>query len=126
MPKRWNAWGRAWWLSLGLLGCEPELTPGLGITVLVEGNVEPGERARRIDVVFDRSMVSDSLLGRELTPGEGVPLRISPNVPGTLRWREDRRLSFEPAQPLPRATEFVVTVPKGTRAPDKVGLTEDF
>ena len=39
MAKRWNAWGRAWCLGLGLLGCEPEITPGLGITVLVEGNV---------------------------------------------------------------------------------------
>ena len=37
MLKRWNAGWRLVCLGVGLVGCEPELTPGLGITVLVCG-----------------------------------------------------------------------------------------
>jgi alpha-2-macroglobulin len=135
---RWLLVCRGWlaegWLA-GLLttglvmcvasGCEPRVKPGLNLQVLVIGNGVPRERATRVDVVFDRSMVNAAALGQTLQPGEAAPLRLEPPVPGTLRWREDRRLSFEPDAPLPRATAFVVTVPKGTRAPDGVGLTED-
>jgi uncharacterized protein YfaS (alpha-2-macroglobulin family) len=115
--------GGLWVLAGVLSSCDPKVTPGLGLQVLVIGNVGPRDRAKRIDVVFDRSMVGSAELGQPLA-GEGAPFGLEPKVAGTLRWREDRRLSFEPAEPLPRATAFVVTVPRGTRAPDGVGLPE--
>jgi alpha-2-macroglobulin len=124
----WRAFALGVCMLVGgtLSGCDPELTPGLGLQVLVLGNAGPRDRARRIDVVFDRAMVGAERLGQPLAGGEGVPFRLQPAVAGTLRWREDRRLSFEPAEPLPRATAFVVTVPRGTVAPDRVGLAEDY
>jgi uncharacterized protein YfaS (alpha-2-macroglobulin family) len=124
--RRWLWMLGGLWVLAGavLAGCDSQVTPGLGLQVLVLGNAGPRDRARRIDVVFDRSMVGGAELGQPLT-GEGVPFRLEPKVAGTLRWREDRRLSFEPAEPLPRATAFVVTVPRGTRAPDGVGLPQD-
>lgn len=122
--------GAGWLAALAVLvaltsGCD-RVKPGLNLQVLVIGNSLPRERATRIDVVFDRSMVDPATLGRALTLGGQLPFQLSPAVPGTLRWREDRRLSFEPDAPLPRATAFVVTIPEGTRAPDGVGLTENL
>lgn len=125
--ERARTWVCCFWaLALcSLLACGDDVKPGLGLEVLVIGNGDPGERATRIDVVFDRPMVGAEQLGRPLPLDQGAPLRLEPSVPGTLRWREDRRLSFEPAAPLPRATAFVVKLPKGLRAPDAVGLTEE-
>jgi hypothetical protein len=118
---------RGWWLgSLALLARDFGPKPGLELQILVAGNAAPGERAKRIEVVFDRPMVANTVVGQAVALGEGAPFRLQPEVPGTLRWREDRKLSFEPAEPLPRATAFVVTIPKGTRAPDDVGLRESF
>ncbi len=128
-----NAKLRVWLLigvgclaGAGAVGCDRGPKPGLALQVVVIGNAAPGERAKRIDVMFDRSMVAADALGKELEPSGAAPFRLEPAVPGALRWREDRKLSFEPAQPLPRATAFVVTVPKGTRGLDGVGITEDF
>lgn len=121
--RQWMLAFAAWLCAGAWLGCDRGPKPGLSLQVVVVGNGAPGERAKRIDVVFDRSMVGPEALGAALKP-ESAPFRLTPEVPGTLRWREDRRLSFEPAEPLPRSTAFVVTVPKGTRAPDDVGLRE--
>lgn len=119
--------GWSWLLGCAMvIGCDPELQPGLELQVLVVGNATAGERAKRIDVVFNRSMVGEQVLGQVLPIGENAPFRLVPDVPGALRWREDRRLSFEPAQPLPRATKFSVIVPKGTRTAENVGLNDDF
>lgn len=107
------------WLSLP--ACGPKVKPGLKANITVEGNDRPGERARRVLVTFDRPMVTDAQLGKA---PERSPVRLEPAVPGAFRWRESRVLVFDPAIPLPRATRFVVTVAKGTVAPDGVGLTE--
>lgn len=112
-------------VSLALWGCGPKVKPGLGLEVWVEGNTE-GQRASLISVTFDRAMVAGNELGKDLKLSSSSPFRIEPKVPGTLRWREDRKLSFEPDAPLPRSTEFVVTIPKGTHAPDHVGLVENY
>ncbi|HVZ32095.1 MAG TPA: Ig-like domain-containing protein, partial [Polyangiaceae bacterium] len=127
--QRWGAervgLGLACLVALLPVGCNRP-KPGLGLQVVVIGNADPGERAKRIDVVFDRPMVASARLGEALAGGKEAPLRLEPQVPGTLRWREDRRLSFEPEAPLPRATAFTVTVPGGTRGLDDVGIREDY
>lgn len=71
------------------LGCTPKVKPGLNLQVLVIGNAAPRERATRIDVVFDRSMVGNEALGQALTVDANTPFRLEPAVAGTLRWRED-------------------------------------
>ncbi len=114
------------WIVALLPGCDAGPKPGLEVQVVVIGDAAAGERVRRIDVVFDRGMVAGEALGTPLALGEGVPFRLEPAVAGSLRWREDRRLSFEPDEALPRATAFVAVVPQGTRAPDDVGLTADY
>lgn len=126
VPSKWFGWflavlGCALWI-----GCDRGPKPGLELQVVVVGNAAPGERAKRIDVIFDRPMVAPDVLGKELALDGEAPLRLEPAVAGVLRWREDRKLSFEPAEPLPRATAFVVRIPKGTRGLDDVGIRQDF
>ncbi|MEO8180887.1 MAG: MG2 domain-containing protein [Deltaproteobacteria bacterium] len=123
--SRWILVAGAWCIGAMLLaGCNRP-KPGLELQVVVIGNAAPGDRAKRIDVLFDRPMVPSARLGEALDRKSGAPFRLQPDLPGTLRWREDRRLSFEPEAPLPRATEFVVTVPSGTRGLDDVGIRDD-
>ncbi|HEX2731151.1 MAG TPA: MG2 domain-containing protein [Polyangiaceae bacterium] len=123
--RSWNTWlgliASVWVLS----GCGPKIKPGLGVEVWVEGN-RAGLRATSVTISFDRSMVPDRDLGKTHEKSSSSPFRISPDVPGALVWREDRLLSFEPSNPLPRATHFTVTIPKGTAAPDHFGLDKDF
>jgi hypothetical protein len=81
-----GGWG--WLLSCAVvIGCDSDLQPGLELQVLVVGNTAPGERAKRIDVVFNRSMVGEQALGQVLPPGADAPFRLVPEVAGTLRWR---------------------------------------
>ncbi|HWO07834.1 MAG TPA: hypothetical protein VNN80_00100, partial [Polyangiaceae bacterium] len=89
LPRSGRAWLGCLALSWVALACEPKVKPGLNLQVLVIGNAAPGERANRIDVVFDRSMVGSEALGRALEPGESTPFRLQPALPGALRWRED-------------------------------------
>lgn len=108
-------------LLTAAMGCGPRIKPGLQASINVEGNDKPGERARRIVITFDRAMVEGPELGQVTKKS---PVNLKPQVPGVYRWRENRVLVFEPDLPLPRATPFRVTVAKGTRALDGLGLAD--
>lgn len=67
-----------------------------------------------ITLVFNRPMRPLEVAGEE-TP---APVTMNPIVPGRWQWVGTSALQFVPEGRLPRATEYRVEVPKGTRALD--------
>jgi len=71
-----------------------------------------------ISVTFSQPMVPLGTLGN-LAEAD-VPLKIEPSMPGTWRWLGTKTLTFEYDSALidhlPKATEFTLTVPAGTKS----------
>ncbi len=71
-----------------------------------------------ISVTFNQPMVALGTLG-DLAETD-VPLKIEPSMPGTWRWLGTKTLTFEYDSALidrlPKATEFTLTVPAGTKS----------
>jgi alpha-2-macroglobulin len=71
-----------------------------------------------VSVTFNQPMVPLATL--EALAAEEVPVRIEPPLPGAWKWLGTKTLTFEYASTaidrLPMATEYVVTVPAGTRS----------
>jgi len=87
------------------------------------GGTEGLSEAREIVVSFNQPMV----------PLEGVPeyekkgpLKISPEVRGKYRWRGTSTLFFIPDEPLVGGTEYICSVPKGTKSLMGTALKEDY
>ncbi len=59
-----------------------------------------------IAVTFTRPVVA---LGTESAPPENA-IRLTPAIPGTLRWEGTQTLVFDPARPLPPGTAFTATL----------------
>jgi hypothetical protein len=72
--------------------------------------VDPAE----VTVVFNRPMRPLEVAGQETAP----PVVLKPAAPGRWNWVGTTALSFVPETRLPRATEYTVEVPAGTRALD--------
>ena len=69
--------------------------------------------------LFDRPVAALGGIDEQLDPSPFVT--ITPSVDGEFRWASTRTLLFEPAQTLPLATAFEVTV-AGLKALDGTGL----
>ena len=71
-----------------------------------------------ISVTFNQPMVPLGTVG-DLAAGE-IPLQIRPTLPGTWRWLGTKTLTFEydfeQIDRLPKATEYQVIVPAGTKS----------
>jgi len=71
-----------------------------------------------VSVTFNQPMVPLGTLG-DLTELD-VPIKIEPSLPGTWRWLGTKTLTFEYDSKLidrlPKATEYRVTVPAGTKS----------
>jgi hypothetical protein len=71
-----------------------------------------------ISVTFNQPMVPLGTLSN--LAAQGVPVQIEPALPGTWRWLGTQTLTFEYDSKLidrlPKATEYRVTVPAGTRS----------
>jgi uncharacterized protein YfaS (alpha-2-macroglobulin family) len=71
-----------------------------------------------VNVTFNQPMVPLATLAA--LAAEEVPVRLEPALPGTWKWLGTKTLSFEydstEIDRLPMATEYVVTVPAGTRS----------
>ncbi len=77
------------------------------------GRVEGRDATYTVTVTFNQPMVPLA----KLPEGDGTgPLEIEPHVKGNFRWQGTSVLSFTPKEPLPLATEFIVTVPKGVES----------
>lgn len=104
----------------------PAVSPGGPLRVLgatPQGPVASPSQSDRIVVIFDRPMTAL----QALPEGEGPALlRFEPPAGGQSRWLGTRALAFTPAEPLPFATEYRVTVPAGTASLDGAALAKDF
>ena len=70
--------------------------------------------APQVSVTFSQSMVA--LTSVEELAALNVPVRLTPQPPGHWRWVGTRTLLFEPEGRFPMATEYIVTVPAGTKS----------
>lgn len=80
------------------------------------------ESPSEISLVFNRPMRALELAGEEAAP----PVTMTPSVPGRWQWVGTSALQFIPQGTLPYATEFRITVPKGTASLDGSTLAEDY
>ena len=65
-----------------------------------------------LSITFDQPMVAVTSLAD--LAAEQVPIKLDPLPEGTWRWVGTKTLMFEPLTRFPMATEYTVTVPKGT------------
>jgi uncharacterized protein YfaS (alpha-2-macroglobulin family) len=79
-----------------------------------------------VNVTFNQPMVPLATLGA--LAAEEVPVQLEPPLPGTWKWLGTKTLSFEyesaAIDRLPMATEYVATVPAGTRSATGGALAE--
>ncbi len=108
MRSRTGRWAASVVIAAAL-GCGAKVKPGLGVA------------GSKLEVKFDRAMVTADALGRDAVPGA---LRIRPEIAGRLRWLDARTLAFVPAEPLPGSTRFELEIPSGTKALDGLGLAK--
>lgn len=95
------------------LGAEPEARSETGVFSVVFGAPKgPTTDPPEISLVFNRPMVPLELAGNEPPP----PVKLTPDVKGRWQWVGTSALLFVPEVRLPRATEFRVEVPKGTKS----------
>jgi hypothetical protein len=80
-----------------------------------QGLLDRLAQTNEIRIVFSEPMVT---LGRIPEPVAAPFVRISPPIPGTFRWSGTTILIFtpDPAQPLPYATSYEVTIDAGASA----------
>ncbi|MBX7082712.1 MAG: Ig-like domain-containing protein [Nannocystaceae bacterium] len=91
-----------------------EVAPSGPLSVLrfaPEGDVPV---APHVSVTFDQPMVPVTSLA-ELA-AKDVPVELAPQPKGAWRWIGTKTLRFEPAERMPMATAYSVTVPAGTRS----------
>jgi hypothetical protein len=71
-----------------------------------------------VNITFNQPMVPLGTLGD--LAAEEVPVQLEPFLPGTWRWVGTRTLSFQYESDLidrlPKATQYRVTIPAGTRS----------
>ena len=126
-------------VCLGILfsaGCRKKAPSRLAEAVTGEtrgplGIVHAGPRGRtagpresdEIVVVFDHAMAP---LAERPFDDRSPVFSIEPAVEGAFRWMGTRTLAFVPKKLLPRATEFKVTIPAGTRSLDGYELKDGY
>lgn len=81
------------------------------------------DQCDRIVATFNEPMAALAALPRTEHSG---PMKIEPAVRGTYRWLGTTTLAFTPADTLPFATPYVVTVPAGTRSLSGSTLREPY
>lgn len=89
------------------------------LRVAPEGEVS---MAPRLSVTFSQPMVA--VTSHADTVAKGVPVRLSPELPGTWRWIGTRTLLFETESRFPMATTFTAEVAEGLRSVTGGTLTE--
>jgi len=80
------------------------------------------DREAVVSVTFSQPMVG---VGEQARVGIPTPARLEPELPGTWQWLGTRTLVFEPAESLPPASRFEVTVPASTQSMRGEELAED-
>ena len=103
--------------TLELGGAPPPSQPTGAFAVAFSAPRGETRGASEVTVVFNRPMHALELAGDEATPPVRIVVRGTEASPkGTWRWMGTSAVVFAPETRLPNATEYVVTVPAGTRA----------
>ena len=84
--------------------------------------VDPSE----VSIVWNRPMRPLDLAGQESAPPATLTMGDGKTPRGAWRWMGTSALVFAPDPALPRATDFTVTVPAGTKAMDGSALAEPY
>lgn len=77
--------------------------------------------APRVSVTFDQPMIA---LTTQDEAAKTVPVTLDPQPEGSWRWLGTRTVVFDPAERLPQATTYTVTVPAGATAESGATLEE--
>ena len=77
--------------------------------------------APRVSVTFDQPMVA---LTTQDEAAKTVPITLEPQPEGSWRWLGTRTLVFDPAERMPQATEYTVTIPAGITSVAGTELSE--
>ncbi len=88
---------------------QKKIVPLAAPEILPQGQVKAESEVR---IRFAQPMVAVAAVGSAVTPR----VIIAPAVSGTWRWIDTRVLVFSAHSHLPKATDFVVTVPAGIQA----------
>jgi len=75
-----------------------------------------------IVVIFDHPMFPLSSFEEQPKPNI---LKISPDIPGTFHWLNQKTLSFSPKDRFPHSTDVKITIESGTKTFDGFVLKED-
>ena len=91
------------------------------VAVVAPVNDSEIRQTQTLTVLFDRPM-------RTLTGSLDVPniLQMTPDVKGKYHWLGTSGFEFIPENGWPAATDFSVTIPKGTKMADGGSLVEDY
>lgn len=114
--------------TLGLGATEHEGAPSSAFAVVFAGpkgeTVDPSE----VTIVWNRPMRALELASdaEETAPPASIATKGGVVPAGTWRWLGTSALVFTPKEALPRATDFVVTVPGATQALDGATLGKDY
>ncbi|HEY6462736.1 MAG TPA: Ig-like domain-containing protein, partial [Polyangiaceae bacterium] len=95
----------------------PTKPPESGAFAVVFGAPRGDTRGpSEVSLVFNRPMRPLEIQGEESDPPARIAVRGTGAIPkGSWRWMGTSALVFAPETHLPNATEYVVTVPAGTR-----------
>jgi uncharacterized protein YfaS (alpha-2-macroglobulin family) len=103
--------------TLELAGEPSPSTPSHAFAVVFASPTGTQVEASEVTIVFNRAMHPFEIAGQESKPPATLVMRGADRTPaGSWRWMGTSALVFAPDPALPAATEFVVTVPAGTRA----------
>jgi hypothetical protein len=84
------------------------------------------DEAAQVSILFNRPMRPLELAGDESAPPARITVGGGAAPKGAWRWLGTSALTFAPEAALPKATEYVVTIPKGTRALDGSEMSADY
>ncbi len=112
--------------TLGLGTEDPDLPSRRPFGVTFAGPKGPTVDASVVTVLFNRPMHALEIAEEASPPPIHIETAAGGKVAGTWRWVGTHAARFSPVKALPRATEFHVTVPAGTRAVDGATMKDAY
>ena len=103
--------------SLELAGAPPAVPPSTAFAVVFAAPRGEVQDPSEVSLLFNRPMRPLETAGEESAPPARIVVRGTDQAPrGAWRWMGTSALVFAPDPRLPYATEYVVTVPAGTKS----------
>ena len=110
--------------ELGLEGEPAAVASKAAFAVVYGGPSGKTDESAQVSLLFNRPMRALDLAGAEAAVPAKVTTAAGAAVEGEWRWLGTHAVTFAPKKELARATEYLVTVPAGTRALDGSTLAQ--